>query len=387
MKHDDTKIIKINLSLFFTWDVSLSLWKEKGLLQREIKYYKALAKEGINVTFLTWGDELDLEIAKDLQNINIIPLYTKIPYFKSKVLRALLSIFVPWIIRDTLKTSDIIKTNQMWGGWCAVFSKFISKKPLIIRTGFELYNFTIRQGHGFLRKMFIWFISKITYKSADIIYLATKEDVNFVADKFKISKDKMFIRPNWIDTVLFKPLDIPKKDNHILFVGRLTEQKNLPVLIRAIADTPWTLDIVGDGEQREKLEQFAKNTNSNVNFLGTFSNDVLPEIYNSYHVFVLPSIYEGNPKTLLEAMACGCAVLGSNVDGIKSVIQNNKTGIVCEPTIERMRQSIELLLSDMELRNRLGNVARNQINKTQTLEKLVDKELRDYKMILKKNGN
>ena len=250
MKYD-TKKQNYNLTLFFTWDVSLALWKEKGLLQREVRYYETLAKKGIAVTFLTWGDERDLEIAKDLhKGIEVIPLYTRIPCPRNKALRVLSSLLAPWVIRDTLKASDILKTNQMWGGWCAVLGKIISKKPLIVRTGFELYHFTIQQGHGLLRRAFIRFISKITYKAADRIYLATQEDRDFVTKQFQTPKDKISIRPNWINTKFFKPMDVPEKDNHILFVGRLSEQKNLPVLIEAIAETPWTLDIVGEGELR-----------------------------------------------------------------------------------------------------------------------------------------
>lgn len=379
-----TETIKPSPALFFTWDVSLALWKEKGLLDREVRYYEALADRGVHVTFLTWGNNRDSEIAKSLhKNITVIPLYTHIPQPKNKVLRAFLSLLAPWAARDVLKTSDILKTNQMWGGWCAVLSKFCFRKPLIVRTGFELYRFTCQKGHGCLRRAFIRFISAVTYKTADRVYLATAEDRDFVLRTFHIPESKISIRPNWIDTSVFRPLEVPEKDEHILFVGRLTAQKNLPLLIEAIAGMPWTLDIVGEGELWTDLEQYARQKGVRVNFLGSVSNSHLPEIYNSYPVFVLPSLYEGNPKALLEAMACGRAAIGTDADGIRTVIQHRKNGLLCDPAVKSLQDAINNLLSDKNLRTRLGAAARAQIIETQTLEKLIDQELLDYYALAK----
>lgn len=367
------------LALFFTWDVSLTLWKERGLLEREIRYYEALAAKGVRVTFLTWGDERDVALAEDLhKNIDVLPLYTRLPRPANKPLRAMCSLLAPWAARDVLRKTTFLKTNQMWGGWCAVVAKLCFRKPLIVRTGFELYRFTCQQKSGRWRRGFVRFISALTYRMADRIYLATTEDRDFVVQTFHISTTKIALRPNWIDTDRFKPLPVPEEENAILFVGRLTTQKNIPLLIAAVEGTPFRLDIIGDGDLRVELEEHARAHNAPVRFLGNIPNDRLPDIYNRYPVFVLPSLYEGNPKTLLEAMACGRAVVGTDAEGIRALVRDGENGLLCEFSPDSLRSAMTSLFSAPDLRHKLGDNARRRIEQTHRLETLVARECADY---------
>lgn len=364
----------LRLGLFFTWDVSLSLWQEKGLLQREIKLYEALVKKGVDVTFFTWGSERDAEIATALPSIKVVPLHKKIPYPNNKILRAMLSVFVPFVAYKEIRQCDILKTNQMWGGWSAVLSKVICRKPLIARCGFELMDFTIRQGHGKLRQAFTWLISWITYAAANQIVVATYEDKEFVHKTFWMKSDKINIHPNWIDTKIFAPKDVKQKENTILYVGRLNAQKNLDALLEAVAQTPYTLDLVGDGELRADLENRAEELGTKANFLGFVANDTLPQLYNEYPVYILPSHYEGNPKTLLEAMSCGRPVIGADVSGIASVVSHEETGLLCAEDAGSIKNALDQLMSDTGLQKELGANARKQIQNNQTLGKIVTKE-------------
>lgn len=372
--------------LFFTWDVSLKLWQDKGLLAREIRLYQELVKRGVAVTFLTWGDEADIKIGKTVcSDINIIPLYTRIPRPKNKALRALCSLLVPFKIRTDLKSADLLKTNQMWGGWVAVLTKLLAKKPLLVRTGFELYDFTCRQEHSALRRFFIRLISQITYKNADHIFLATHDDAAFVQKTFGIGSTHITLQPNWIDTEIFKPLEVKQHENKILFVGRLNAQKNLYSLIRAIAATPYTLDIIGQGELEDELKHLAQGLNASVNFLGRVANDELPQIYNQYPVYILPSHYEGNPKTLLEAMACGCAVIGADVTGIAPLIKHEQTGLLCAPDEDAIAKAIARAFSDTLLCKTIGRNARQYILDNHTLDRAIARELKTYDDLAGKN--
>ena len=92
------------LLLFMTWDVSLQLWQEKGLYQREIKLYQELAKEGVDITFLSWGDEKDLELKP--VGINVIPVYQYMWRPDDKFLRAMVSLFVPFVMWSKLSKFD-----------------------------------------------------------------------------------------------------------------------------------------------------------------------------------------------------------------------------------------------------------------------------------------
>lgn len=362
------------LTLFFTWDVSLKIWKDKGLYDREIRFYQELAKKGLDITFITWGDKSDLDLAPS--GIKVIPLYSYLWRPQNKIIRALLSLYSVWVLRKNIMQSDILKTNQMWGAWIAVFCKWIFAKPLIVRCGFELYDFTLRQGHGALRKALIWVLSYSAYKSADVICVATQEDKSFVENNFSIKPQKIRIHPNWIDTSFFAPSSAQKKSQSILFVGRLTEQKNLFNLLEAVKSSVWQLNIVGQGELRSTLEEYVANNNiQNVEFLGVVSNKELPAIYNSHEVYVLPSEYEGNPKTLLEAMSCGAAVVGTDVSGVSSVIKDQKSGLLCQLNADSIHQSLKRVLEDKKLRVSLGKRAREQIVQVQDLEILLRAEL------------
>ena len=375
-----------HLMVFFTWDVSLKLWHEKGMLSREVRYYNDLAARGVQITFLTWGDADDLNYASCLHpNITVTPLYTLIPKPSIKVLRALSSLLMLWSARHILKQASLFKTNQMWGAWCAAFAKILYKKPLIVRTGFELMRFTILHGHSALRQRFIAMISRFAYRQADLIYLATEDDANFVTGYFKIPRDKIQIRPNWIDTSIFAPQDVKKQDNKILFVGRLTSQKNLPLLMDALAlmKEDITLDLVGQGELADDIKHYAMLKEVNVNFLGRVNNEDLPELISASSIFVLPSKFEGNPKTLLEAMSCGAAVLGTSVEGIASVIQDGISGLLAKEDAADIAQKLSILLKDKKLQQQLGLAARQQIMDTQDINHLIALEQDDITHLLR----
>jgi len=93
---------------------------------------------------------------------------------------------------------------------------------------------------------------------------------------------------------------------------------------------------------------------------------------------VICSRYEGNPKTLLEAMACGCAVIGTNVPGIREVIQHEKSGLLVEESVESLRSTILRLMGNEGLRIRLGEEARRQIIEENSLEAAIQQELKVY---------
>ncbi|NQV89873.1 glycosyltransferase family 4 protein, partial [Candidatus Uhrbacteria bacterium] len=112
----------------------------------------------------------------------------------------------------------------------------------------------------------------------------------------------------------------------------------------------------------------------NVHFQGMIANEKLPAVLNACEAFILPSLYEGNPKVLLEAMSCGLPVIGTNVEGISSLIKDGETGLLCETSSESIAQTIQKLFADPHLRNQLGNTARAQILATASLSHAIATE-------------
>ena len=364
--------------LFFTYGVSLKTWEETGLLQREIRLYQELVIQyGLEIQFITYGDSGDRQWENHLQGIQLLPIYERIRRPNSKILSFLQSFYIPWVFRNELRQADIFKTNQISGGWVAAISKWFFQKPLIVRCGYEFYDFSLRQKRSRLFQYYTYWISWLVYKNADLINVASDLDKNLVKTVFKIEESLIELRPNWVDTDVFKKLSI-KKINNVLFVGRLNEQKNIPLLLKSINDSEVTLDIVGEGELKNQLNEWLFKKNIKVNFLNRIPNNKMPELYNRYKVYVICSSYEGNPKTLLEAMACGCAVIGTRVSGIKEIINHEVTGILVSEDATELQSEIIRLLSNQSLSKKLGLEARKQILLNNSLKTALSNEISTY---------
>ena len=377
----------MNIVLFFTFGVSLKTWEETGLLDREIQLYKRFVERGLKVTFITFGDKEDYQFKDRLQDIEIVPYYAYTKKPKTRVLRFLHSFKLPIVLSKTVKEADILKTNQMWGSWVVMLSKLLYKKKTVVRCGFEKYRSALdNKKESVFYKILLYLISWMAYKFCDAIIVTSKEDKEFIIKTFSISEPKVNIFMNYIDTNLFKKTDCQKYEKKLLFIGRLNEEKNIFSLLDAISQTDYELDIIGDGDLRPKIEAYIKKHNIKANLLGRFPNAQLPEIINCYPVFVLPSYYEGNPKVLLEAMACECAVVGTSVRGIREIIKNNENGLLCETDADSIKQAITTLMQDKHLRNKLGRNAREFIIENLSLYKTVEKELSLYKSLMNKDA-
>lgn len=363
------------LTLFFTCGVSLKTWEGIGNLDREIKPYNELSKWFKKIYFITYGDKEEFNFQEKLaENIEILP---KKSFFHSKIYQ----FFIPLIYRKELKKTDIYKTNQMASVAPALISKLLYKKNLVVRCGYEWLKVLKKQKKPFWKRMIVFLIEKTAYKNADKIILTSEKDKKFVEDYFKIYSSKVKIVPNYIDTELFKPLGIKKDKSRITFVGRLHKEKNLFNLMEAISETPYKLTVFGSGQEKEKLESFAKEKNVNVEFLGNIPNKKLPEELNKSEIFILPSFYEGCPKSLLEAMSCGLPCIGTDVEGINEIIKHKENGYLCNTNANSIKKAIVEVLQNKELQEKIGKNARQTILENFDLKKILEKEINIYETL------
>lgn len=98
--------------------------------------------------------------------------------------------------------------------------------------------------------------------------------------------------------------------------------------------------LIGDGDNRSHLEKLAIENRSKVTFAGVMMQNQIPFELNRSMAFILPSFYEGHPKALIEAMACGLPVIGTNVPGVRELIVHGKTGLLCSPDSDSIRNAI-----------------------------------------------
>lgn len=242
---------------------------------------------------------------------------------------------------------------------CSVL-KLIFRKPLIISV------------HGsdvaLIRRPFLKSIGKQILKNTDICTVNSTATRDSVLDVFRLNKKKIKIIPMGVDLNLFKPLSRriyrsnPERGPVILTVGRLDKNKGFNYLIDAMPKVihkfpEAKLIVAGIGHEKDNLTSQIKRLNleKNTSMVGGVQNKNLPIFYNMADIFVLPSLREGLGVVLLEAMACGTPVIGSNVDGITDIIINNETGILTMPKdSQNIAEKIIMLLSDRELRQKFS---------------------------------
>lgn len=158
-----------------------------------------------------------------------------------------------------------------------------------------------------------------------------------------IPSEKVVVITNGVDKERFYPQEkahcrkilglLPDK-KYILFVGNLVEVKGVEFLIRALKDVHDTyLLLVGDGYLRGTLEALATELgiNDRVFFRGRQAHDDIPIWFNAVDVFCLPSLNEGCPNVVFEALACGVKVVASNVGGVPDIIDTSEKGWLARP--------------------------------------------------------
>jgi len=370
------KLKNKKLALFFTVGVSLKIWEKIGNLDREIKPYKELAKCFNEIYFFTYGGKGDLKYQAILpKNIKIFPNKWNFP---SKIYSFLLPLFY----RKELKKADVLKTNQMSGSWTALLTKFLFGKKLIVRCGYQ-WRWTLEKNKAKKWKiLLVSLIERFIYKKADAIVVTSPRAKKDIEQHYRISSSKIYIIPNYIDTDLFKPKNVKKEKGRICFVGRLSSEKNLLNLLKSVNGLDVKLVIFGSGKLKKKLKDRAKDVKrAEIEFRGNIPNNFLPEELNKSELFILPSLYEGMPKALLEAMACGLPCIGANVEGIREVIKHEKNGYLCETNANSIKEAIKEVLNNKKLQEKIGKGARQTVVNDFSLEKILRKEIGVYESL------
>jgi glycosyltransferase involved in cell wall biosynthesis len=143
-----------------------------------------------------------------------------------------------------------------------------------------------------------------------------------------------------------------------VFVGRLTEQKALPVALAAVAEVPGArLTVVGDGPERESLERrtLALGLGERVRFLGGLPRDEALRYLAGAHAAVLSSTWENLPHAAVEALAVGTPVVSTAVGGVPEVVHDGENGLLVPVNdIAALADALRSLLDDDALRDRLA---------------------------------
>jgi glycosyltransferase involved in cell wall biosynthesis len=228
---------------------------------------------------------------------------------------------------------------------------------------------------------------------------AVTTNASILAKKAKAFIDReIHVIPNGIDTTLFKPMERNEvlgemlqvegqKSQVIGFVGELREKKGMATLLTGYAQLakkiPVSLFIVGevrDGEDKKIFDEFRNsNPEYRITITGHVPHKDLPAYYSLMDVFVHPSLRDGMPNAVLEAMACEVPVIATPVGGVMDVIEDNVNGFLVNVNdANGLAQKMAEVLSQPEKREAVARSGREAVLSQYTLEKELQANLKIY---------
>ena len=322
---------------------------------------RELVKRGDNVHVLTYPHPDIRGHLKNPDGITVETAYT----VNIKGLRGMLFFFSSILkLRHMVKEYDIDLIHAHFiipPGLIAVIMGGLTKKKVAVTVhGSDIFILSKNQ----LLKPLI----KYVLKKADIIAAVNQKVKDKIQDLgINGVGDKIELTPNAVDLEEFKPtnqLDLTKElgiktsKPLILFVGNLVSQKGLKYLINAKIEmeTPSIILIVGGGPLMKELQQMVKDENlSDVYFAGA-RRDVA-YIMPQADLFVLPSISEGSPITLLEAFASGLPAVATDVGGVREIVTPDVGIVVPARDSRALKEAVDKILQNDKLRRDMSQAA------------------------------
>lgn len=236
----------------------------------------------------------------------------------------------------------------------------LTETPLIV-TNHGLISQTAPK---WVQRLFIPTVARFTFNAADRLLCYTDTDRQRLRDR-NIETPVAVIN-NGINCTQFAP-PVNRRSQQLLFVGRLTDAKGVPVLLSAFEQLveqypELELRIVGDGPQRERYERQCRERGirHRVTFVGDVPYEKMARQYHESRIFVLPSRNEGLPRTVLEAMATETPVVTTALPQLESVVEG--AGYTVEAgAAGEFAAAISRLLEDDTLRRELGETGRKRV--------------------------
>jgi len=278
---------------------------------------------------------------------------------------------------------DIIHAHlvraTVYGGFASLFFR----KPLMV----TVHNMEEHQSKGGLFISLVRKFDRYILSQLKIVVCVSKQVKKHLLKYYKLKENKIFVIHNGIDISKYftqkqngklrKEFNISLNTILVGTVARLHKQKGIKYLIEAAEKVlkkykKIKFIIVGDGEIKEDLLKIIsiKNLGKYIIFAG-FRTDI-KDILADFDIFVLPSLWEGLPNALLEAMATGLPCIATNVSGNAEVINNDVTGVLIpSKDAEMLSKAIEkLIVSGKEYRKKLGYQGQRSILKNFNAKKM-----------------
>ena len=374
MKHE------ITVSVFLGESESLKILYESGTLLRDLALYRQLQNKDVRINIVSFGGREEFGFARQLPGMRILCNAIGLP-------ARTYSRRLHQVHGFHLARSNLLKSHLTTGVMTAMRASCAWQVPLIARMGWvwSINSGKLRpRGHPFTQK--VDWIERRALSAAHHVIATTQEIADTLCGIVPAAAGKMTIIPNHVDSELFRPLP-EDKIYDLVYVGRIHRIKNLEALLMAVESTGLSIAMIGSptvlaggtAENDTLMHQLQRKfgaLNGRISWIGRVQNEDMPAYFNQAKILVLPSLAEGHPRALIEAMACGMPIIGTNVFGINNVLQHEETGYLCETDADSIAAAIETVLSKPTLMQTMGENARNFAVEHYSLEQLAQTRVR-----------
>lgn len=312
--------------------------------------------------------------------------------FSVNVVHTNLPLVPSFAVPNDLKEALVVTVHTTWKGE----NEALKREPLpqlnINERFVRIFNSGLRFFEGKLLERAERVIAVSNYTRKELL------------ENYNVDARKVRVIPNGVDVNRFNPPDKKEKervkremgfdDNKIvLYVGRLCNRKGLPTLLGAASivlrknrNVKFVISGGGFPHEEKRLKALSRKLEIDeaALFLGYVPDRMLPKLYQAADVFVLPSIYEGMPFTLLEASASGLPVVATKVGGIPEVIKDGENGFLVNPTDPQgLAEKVLYLLENPSLAYKMGVLGRKNIEERFNQRRVTEQVLEVYAEICK----
>lgn len=377
----------LKLGLFFTRGVGLGIWQRDGIIDRELAIFRELAARQITTTLFAYDHSARLELLASQDEFACVPITRAALTGRFRRARP-----QHYAIRHHLRTIDLIRTNQFVGGDEAVAAASFFDTPLIARAGF-VHSLNATLAGASLAKITTYQAEeRALLTRADAVIVTTSRLREYVCDTYAVPAEIVHVVGNYVPDYFRPPQNDCEKSSatatcHVLTIGRHHPEKGYDLLIAALAgQSNITWRAVGAGNGFAPDAEKAARADVKTEFTARTPNREIPATIHAADIFVLCSEYEGHPKALLEAMACGAACIVTDAPGVASEISHEQTGLIVPRTAEALRAAILRLRDDAPLRKKLGVNAAQYIHEHYRLSTIAACERNIYEAVLQKSA-
>lgn len=287
-----------------------------------------------------------------------------------------------------------IHTPPRFFGESLAFLREVLRLTVPLVLSYHLHNESLQGIPGLIWKIHNEVVMKRVFESVDRIIVPNNLYLRMLEDAFGFEKVRVipygidcgFFDPNRFDANAERQRFQINHRNVIMYAGRLTSQKGvdllikaLPSVLRELSDT--LLIVVGEGELQSDLRALCVKlgVSSSTRFVGNIPHGMMPAIMSLAGVVVLPSMSESFGMVLAEGMAMERPVIGTKVGGIPEIVENGRTGIlVNKGSIPELSAAIVSVLSNEKHARQMGRRGREFVIRNLKLETVAERMVDIY---------